>query len=119
MHVSPHVLSVHVPRVFGCDVQFIVHEPQCIGSPVVGVSHPFARLPSQSPKPIEHVTPHMPALHAAVPFVGVGHVVPHIPQCCGSALRFVSQPFDAMPSQFPQPMSHCSPQVPPVHAGEA
>ena len=50
--------------------------------------------------------PHTPAWHVASACVGVGHVVPHAPQCPGSVARIVSQPFAAFASQSPRPSSH-------------
>lgn len=65
---------------------------------VVAVSHPFFGLASQLPKPAAQVMPHTPALQNARPFV-VSQPNPQPPQFLVLVSMFVSQPFDATPSQ--------------------
>jgi hypothetical protein len=45
----------------------VVQEPQCCMSADKSASQPFARFPSQSPKPELHTIEHVPALQAGVP----------------------------------------------------
>jgi hypothetical protein len=60
---------------------------------------------------------HVPALHV---FVGATQVPPQRPQFAASELRFTSQPFAALPSQFANPGRHAPiAHVPPAHIGAA
>jgi hypothetical protein len=51
------------------------HAPQFVGSPLVGLSHPFAGLPSQSAKPSLQSNPHAPVWQAGFAFVFASHGV--------------------------------------------
>ncbi len=65
--------------------------------------------PPQLVSPPGH--PHVPLLHVPP----VGHALPlaHPPQNVADVFRFVSQPFEATPSQFPKPVLHeAIPQAP-------
>jgi hypothetical protein len=89
--------------------------PQWVGLFVVLVSQPLATLPSQLPKPDEHVIEQVPAEHAGVPLADE-HAAPQPPQFAVLVLMLVSQPFDVLPSQLPKPASQpTSWQVPLEH----
>jgi hypothetical protein len=61
-----------------------------------------------------HTVLHVPAEHA----VPGPQACPHVPQFALVVLRLVSQPFETVPSQLPQPAVHeAMPHVPPVQAG--
>jgi len=59
---------------------------------------------------------HAPPLQVGAPFWEL-HALPHAPQFDASAFMFVSQPFEASPSQSPRPAKHCVAQVPPAQVG--
>ena len=63
------------------------------------VSQPFDAVPSQSPKPELQLGTQAPAVQAVVPWPLV-HDVAQVPHADSVVLRFVSQPFVALPSQF-------------------
>src|SRR5262249_45818216 len=77
---------------------------------VRSVSHPFAASPSQSPKPSSHEGTHFPFWHAGVACTLL-HGLPHAPQSLALVLRFVSQPFSALPSQSARPGAHSPPDA--------
>lgn len=54
----------------------------------------------------------MPALHDVVAFGRGAQDIPHVPQCEVLVAVSASQPFDAIPSQFPQGLTHAKPHVP-------
>ncbi len=61
--------------------QALLQAPQWAVDVRVSTSQPFAALPSQFAKPMEHpVLPHTPATHVALAPVGTGHTRPHEPQ---------------------------------------
>ncbi len=72
---------------------------------VVLISQPFATLLSQLAKPASQLIAHVPLMHEGVPLF-VLHPAPQLPQCSTLVFKFVSQPFDATPSQSPKPMLH-------------
>jgi hypothetical protein len=76
----------------------------------VFVSQPFEALLSQLPNPELHTGAHTPLEHDVVPFTFV-QLFPHEPQLVIVVFVFVSQPFEALPSQLPNPELH----VPRVH----
>jgi hypothetical protein len=79
---------VHPPPEQICEPEHAVpHTPQLLPELRRSVSHPFAVLPSQSPKPITQRLSHIPALHVAIAFVPAGHTVPHAPQFATSVVR--------------------------------
>jgi hypothetical protein len=83
-------------------------------------SHPFADEPSQSAKPGAQSIPQVMAVHEALAFAAVGHVVPHAPQFVGSIARSVSHPFAALLSQSANPVAHDEiVHVPEAHASVA
>jgi hypothetical protein len=72
-------------------------------------------FPSQLPKFALHVIAQAPAAHVAVPLLLL-QALPHAPQFAGLVCVFTSQPFDAAPSQFPNPTAQVpSVQVPLPH----
>jgi hypothetical protein len=79
------------------------HAPQSSTDASRLASHPVPVDPSQSPKPATHVAPHVPAMHVAVAFAGVGHGWLHDPQWAGVVSNSASQPFVPSPSQSPNP----------------
>jgi hypothetical protein len=66
-------------------------------------SQPFDASPSQSPKFVLHVMAQAPATHVALPLLLL-QALPHAPQLETLVSSAVSQPFDAAPSQFPNPV---------------
>ncbi len=51
------------------------------------------------------------AAHVAVPFVGAGHTVLHVPQFDGSVVKLAH----LSPSHSLNPLEHVKPHVPPLH----
>jgi hypothetical protein len=92
VQLAPHIVGIEPPHPLthmnddpvrwhsgAAPEQLVVHDPQC-GACERSASHPFAGLPSQSPKPALHETPHRVPSHVAVPFAGAGqamHALPH------------------------------------------
>jgi hypothetical protein len=112
----PHTLETQlaVPLPAG---QTFVQLPQWSTLLDVWISQPFEASESQSWNPFAHAMEHAPSAHAATPWF-VEHGVPHAPQFLMLVLRFVSQPFEARPSQSAKPslqlaMTH----LPPAHPG--
>jgi hypothetical protein len=95
------------------------HAPQWATEVVVFVSQPLVITPSQLPKPALHAMPQAPDPHDATPLVAL-HAAMHAPQFADDALVFVSQPFEAAPSQLPKPAVHVpTAQAPPTHVDVA
>jgi hypothetical protein len=76
------------------------HPPQFAALVARLVSQPFAALLSQFPKPELHVGTQALDVQAVVPFALLQGLV-HAPQLLMSLVVLVSQPFEALPSQFP------------------
>jgi hypothetical protein len=94
--------------------QTFPQEPQFAELVLRFASQPSAALPSQFPKPALHVRiPHVPDEHVAVAFKSE-QTVPQLPQFAVLLCVFVSQPFVASPSQFPQPGTHVGAHAPEV-----
>ncbi len=70
--------------------------------PLVAVSQPLPRLPSQSAKLSAQVRRHTPAAHAGVA-LAVLHALPQRPQAPVLVLRLVSQPLAGIASQSAKP----------------
>lgn len=70
-------------------LQIAPHAPQ-LAVVFSGVSQPFDALRSQSAKPGEQMSPHVPLVHTAVAFAPVAQVVRQLPQLAGS-LRVATQ----------------------------
>jgi hypothetical protein len=80
----------------------VPHPPQFVALVVVLVSQPFAALPSQLPKPALHVGTQALAVQVVLPF-GLLQGLAQTPQLLMLFVVLVSQPFEALPSQFPKP----------------
>jgi hypothetical protein len=77
--------------------------PQRALSVRVFTSQPLLASPSQSAKPAAHAPmAHAPDAHMALA-LGSAHVRPQAPQLVALAVRSVSQPLAAAPSQSPKP----------------
>ena len=84
----------------------LLHAPQWLLLFVSAVSQPFDALPSQFPKPMAHAPSWQLPLVQLAPAFANEHPCPHEPQCESDDPVFVSQPFDALPSQLPKPAVH-------------
>jgi len=97
--------------------QAFPHVPQCLFDVSSSTSQPLVVSPSQSAKPFRQVYPQRPIAQRGVAWGGVGHSIPHAPQCARLVAVCVSQPLAAMPSQSPAPGSHpLTVQRPVAHA---
>ena len=92
MHVYPHTPAEQVDVPFTRVGHVAPHAPQLLGS-LCSLTQP----PLHTTVGDGHDNTHTPAEHT----LPVGHAVPHAPQLLPLVLRFVSQPFAAMPSQLP------------------
>lgn len=92
-------------------LQLTPQEPQKLVVVWMSVSQPLARFPSQSAKPAKQVGAQAPPAHAMVP-CGLTQFFPHPPQVDVLLFRFASHPFDAIPSQFANPVLHVGAQEP-------
>ena len=125
---APHAPRMHTPLVqltaaLG-RLHPAPHAPQFERLVFVSVSQPLPLLPSQSPVPALQVpdcVPHTPAEHRGTrPETIVVQTFPHRMQWLTDVLRFVSQPFSAMPSQSPKPLAQAPrPQRPLVQVAAA
>lgn len=105
LHVPiEHAPSEHEAEAFAYEQTF-PQEPQFDVLVSVLVSQPFTALPSQLPKPPEQTGWQALAEQLVVPWTFV-HAVPQAPQFAPLFVRFVSQPFCALPSQLPNPPLH-------------
>lgn len=96
--------------------QALPHAPQCESLLLSGVSQPSALV--QSPKPLSQVYPHWPEAQVALATLACAEQSAlHAPQWAALVCVFTSQPFDALPSQFANPLSHAIEQLPSVHDG--
>lgn len=99
--------------------QTVPHAPQWVVVVFLFVSQPFCALPSQLPYGAVQVGEQAPATHAVLPFALVQAEL-HAPQWPAVVCRFVSHPFDAIPSQLPKPALQApSWQAPPKHVADA
>jgi len=108
----PQAPSEHVAAACANE-QTWLHVPQLLTSVSVDVSQPFEALLSQLPKPELHTGAHALDAQLVVPCEFV-HEVAHVPQCAVVFVRFVSQPFGPLPSQFPKPPVHEGTHAPAV-----
>ena len=97
-------------------LQTLTHVPQWVSSFFRSASQPLLTTPSQLAKPAKQLMPQAPPAQLAVPWV-VLHTVEQVLQWSGSVPRFVSQPLDAKPSQFPKPAAQVMPQELPEQVG--
>ena len=101
----------HVELAFG-NAQAWPHMPQSATLARRSVSQPFARLPSQLPKPGLHATPHVPPAHAETAFGAIGHEVEQVPQWEESVVVFtqlVPQTVERSGGQLQTPLWHVPP----------
>lgn len=82
----------------------VPHAPQLLVV-VIDVSQPLATLPSQLPKPAEHVISQVEFTHVPTPPAWL-HLLPQLPQLFGSVAVSTSQPFVVFPSQFAKFLLH-------------
>lgn len=75
-----------------------------------GASQPFDTFASQLPKFVLQVMAQAPATHVALPLLLL-QALPQAPQLEALVCVLTSQPFEAAPSQFPNPAAH----APSVH----
>jgi hypothetical protein len=84
----------------------------------VASSHPFAALPSQSPKPSAHaVIAQAAAAQVALATFAVRQLRPHAPQCATLDASSTSHPLAASPSHSPRPAAQVDAQRPAAHEG--
>jgi hypothetical protein len=100
LHVGLQAPDVHVVDPFA----FVQVTPQLPQLVVVlsAASQPLDKRPSQLPQPALHVIEHAPREQDGVPFVEL-QTVPHAPQLATLVCVLISHPFEATPSQFPNP----------------
>jgi hypothetical protein len=101
-------------------VQAFMHEPQWLTSVFLSTSQPLAALPSQSAKPIAHVSTLQTPFEHTLVACGSMHTFVHEPQLLTSFSVSTSQPLAAMPSQFPKPAEQLpTSHMPALHFGFA
>ncbi len=91
--------------------QRVPHAPQLFTS-LSATSQPFAGERSQSANPARHAAMEQTPLEQAGVELALLHARPHAPQWAGFALRFVSHPLAALPSQSPYPDAQVNPHEP-------
>jgi hypothetical protein len=97
-----HMPIEHLAVAFG-RLHGVLHPPQCCASVFLSTSHPFSALPSQSAKPIAHVSMMQdPFVHTLVAWASMQAFM-HEPQLLTSPSTSTSHPLAEMPSQFPKP----------------
>jgi hypothetical protein len=95
-------------------LQEMPQAPQC-KTVLIGASHPFAALASQSPKPASHdPIEQVPVVQDSEAF-GTLHTEPQAPQLV-SEVRGVSHPLLTFPSHEPHPAEQVGAQAPEVQA---
>jgi hypothetical protein len=104
LHTMEHVADEHdgVPFV---PLHAAPQEPQFVVLVLRFASQPLFGLVSQLANPELQVGTHAPAVHVVGPLAFV-QLVPQVPQLVVLVLVFVSQPFEATPSQLPNPALH-------------
>jgi len=112
-HTGLHTPFTHEVEPFAF-VHTEPHAPQFATLVSRFVSQPFTRLPSQLPAPPLHTGLHAPFTHEVEPFAFV-QATPHAPQSPASFCRLLSQPLDALPSQFPKLALQLGVHVPFTH----
>jgi hypothetical protein len=91
---------------FGRDGHIVPQVPQFARSERRSTSQPSFALPLQLAKfGRQAASEHVPLPHVPMP-LEYEHAMLHRPQCIGSAERFASQPFAALPSQSAYPALH-------------
>src|SRR3970282_51512 len=86
--------------------------PQCLTSPAVFTSQPFAALVSQSASGgLQALMPHLPSVQFGGPQVAE-QTLPQAPQLSVLVLVLISQPLATLPSQFWKPGLQAMVQAP-------
>lgn len=118
---TPQTPPVHTAEPFAGAGHTLLHAPQLASELEVLVSHPLPTLPSQLPNPGLHPpTAQTPNAHAAAPFAGEAHRLPHAPQFAEELSVSISHPFARFPSQLPKPRLQApTPQTPALQEAEA
>jgi hypothetical protein len=98
-------------------VQAVPQPPQLVTLVLKFASQPLLALPSQLPNPELHVGTHTPVVHAVDP-LGLVQPLPQEPQFDRDVFVLTSQPVDARPSQFPNPVLQAMVHAPSEHPGE-
>jgi hypothetical protein len=115
LHVNEHAPLMH-SGVALFALQAWPHWPQLATLVARFDSHPLLRLASQLPYPVAHARPHTPALQAGLLFGLDVQMTPHAPQFRMLFCVMVSQPFAALLSQLPYPVTQEEiAQVPVAH----
>jgi hypothetical protein len=97
-----HTPLLHFAVAFGSE-QTLPQEPQLDTVLSKLVSHPFAVLPSQLPKPVLQLEIlQLPFIHTATPFA-IEQTFPHAPQFVRDELVLISHPSTEDPLQFAVP----------------
>jgi len=100
LQVKPQAPAEQVAVALALAGQGAPQRPQCCTLVLVFTSQPLTALPSQLPIPATQAPmEHTPAAQVAAA-LGKAQLRPHAPQCESEALRSVSQPLAAMPSQL-------------------
>ena len=112
LQVPVHIPPTQPATPFAGIGQGRLHMPQLPTAVLRLVSHPFAGMLSQSPKPGEHIaTVHAPPTQAAFP-LGEVQTIPQRPQWVELARRSVSQPSAGFMLQSAKFGRHRSPHIP-------
>jgi hypothetical protein len=112
-HVGTQAPAVQVVVPFAL-LQVVPHAPQFDVLVDRFASQPFDAWPSQLPKPVLHVPRTHPPPEQAAPAFANEHALPQLPQSVTEVFVLVSHPFDAMPSQLPNPAVQVGTQAPVV-----
>jgi hypothetical protein len=117
LHAIEHAPSAQLAVPF-VELHALPQMPQLPVFVWVFVSQPFAVLASQFPNPVlQEEIAHALETQAGVAFARL-HALPQAPQLFTLFVRFVSQPFAPLPSQFPRPELHDeTPHTPPTQFG--
>ena len=98
----PHAPPLHIDAACAKS-HALSHVPQCRASEPSCASQPSAGSPLQSAKPpSQPATPHLLASHFCEAWSSA-QTLAQLPQCCGSSVVIVSQPFWGLASQSPKP----------------
>ena len=121
---ASHVSTVQEPLTQDGVAWFGSHRlgqlPQWLTSVCTLVSQPLPGIPSQSAQPPSQVKSQVPLAHVDVACGREGQLLPQAPQWLTAMSVWVSQPFDAFASQFPQPALQAARwQVLAMHSAEA
>jgi hypothetical protein len=111
LQVKPHAPAAQVGVALARAGHTVEQAPQ-----LVALVARLTQRPPQLVSPAAHTSVHAPMEHT----LPAGHAAGHAPQWAVSVLRFASQPFEAAPSQSPQPAAQLAmAHAPAVHAAVA